>query len=120
MQRGRVGGVEPNGAAIHVRERHYSSSTKPDEYKGHTHSDDVSLSYELGSVGREIKLPKRCLMNPQRRGMRRSKISSNRCFPDLKFIPYGVHRVRICRVRDQASKITPGGVDLGRSSGHIG
>ena len=54
MQRGRVGGVEPNGAAIHVRERHYSSSTKPDEYKGHTHSDDVSLSYELGSVGREM------------------------------------------------------------------
>ena len=59
MQRGSVGGVEPNGAAIHVRESHDSSSTTPDEYKSHTHSLDVSLSF----------------------------------------------RFRICRARDQASKI---------------
>ena len=47
MQRGSVGGVEPNGAAIHVRESHDSSSTTPDEYKSHTHSLDVSLSFRF-------------------------------------------------------------------------
>ena len=47
MQRGSVGGVEPNGAATHVRESHDSSSTKPNEYKSHTHSLDVSLSFRF-------------------------------------------------------------------------
>ena len=44
MHRGRVGGIEPNGATRNVRERHDNSSTKPNDYKSLTHSDDVSLS----------------------------------------------------------------------------
>ena len=45
MQRGRVGGIESICAAIHVSERLYNSSTNPDDYKSHTHSDNVSLSH---------------------------------------------------------------------------